>query len=293
MADLLTKQNVLQRSIERSIENFKKVGKANLTPAKIRTKIASFKANWIQFQDGHVSLLRAVAETSRASMDYFTENRFEVVEEIYQTTWEHMAECLEELEPIVSPNQSLNNSHAASDSSNLALTHMPPIRLPPFDGDYSQWESFRDRFTALVIDNNALSQFARMHYLASSLKGRALDCLGGIAITADNFPVAWGALKSRFENKRRLLSSHFSSLFGLSALTKESALELQALCDKINIAVASLTNLARSPSDLWNDFLVHLLTQKLDPASRKAWNLKFGDTDTPPTFEELNRFLSN
>ncbi|XP_011883895.1 PREDICTED: uncharacterized protein LOC105571038 [Vollenhovia emeryi] len=132
-----------------------------------------------------------------------------------------------------------------------------------------------------------------MHYLTASLKGRALDCIGNLAITADNFKVAWSTLKSRFENKRRLLTSHFLSLFGLSALTKESASELQALCDKINIAEASLKNLDRSPSDLWNDFLVHLLTQKLDPASRKAWNLKTSDDDIPPTFAELNKFLSH
>lgn len=131
-----------------------------------------------------------------------------------------------------------------------------------------------------------------MHYLASALKGRALDSIGNIAITADNFPIAWETLTKRFENKHRLLASHFSTLLGLPFLTKESASDLQSLVDKVNISVSSLKNLDRSPSDLWNDFLVHLCVQKLDPAVRKAWNLKTCDSDIPPTFEDLTKFLA-
>ncbi|XP_011881282.1 PREDICTED: uncharacterized protein LOC105569429, partial [Vollenhovia emeryi] len=240
MSDILAKQNVLQRSIERALENFKKVGKANLTPAKIRTRISALQANWTLYQDGHAHLLTAVAEPARASLAYFHENQFDATEDLYQTTWEYMTECLEEIEPV----------------------------------------------------NKSLGDFARMHYLASSLKGKALNCLNNIAVTADNFPIAWRTVTARFENKRRIISSHFSSLLGLTGLARESASELQSLCDKVDIAVASLRGLDRSPSDLWNDFLVHLLSQNLDPASRKAWNLKTSDTDSPPTYAELVRFLS-
>lgn len=226
-------------------------------------------------------------------MDYFKENYYEATEEIYQTTWEHMTECLEELEPVVSHNLSFDTSVVRTDVSALSPSHLPQIKLPPFDGNYSEWENFRDRFTALIIKNKSLSDFARMHYLASSLKGRALDTINSIAIIADNFPIAWSALVKRFENKRRLLTAHFSTLLGLSVINKESASDLQSLFDKINITVSSLKNLDRTPSDLWDDFLVHLSTQKLDPVSRKAWNLKTSDTDIPPTFEELNKFMAH
>lgn len=139
-----------------------------------------------------------------------------------------MTECLEDLEPVVSHNQSLDMSNSNLDPSSLSQSHMPKINLPPFDRNYSEWETFRDRFSALIIKNTSLSDFARMHYLASSLKGRTLDSISNISITADNFSLCWNTLK-RFENKRRLIASHFSTLFGLSVLNKESALELQLL----------------------------------------------------------------
>ncbi|XP_024893753.1 uncharacterized protein LOC112468697 [Temnothorax curvispinosus] len=132
-----------------------------------------------------------------------------------------------------------------------------------------------------------------MHYLSSSLKSRALETIANIAITADNFQVAWNTLKARFENKRRLLTNHLSTLLGLSALSLESASDLQTLYDKINIAVSSLRKLNRSPEDLWNDFLVHLLTQKLDAATRKAWNLQTSNVDSPPAFADLKKFVTS
>ncbi|XP_077275939.1 uncharacterized protein LOC143904852 [Temnothorax americanus] len=56
---------------------------------------------------------------------------------------------------------------------------------------------------------------------------------------------------------------------------------------------ASLENLKRRPDDLWNDILVHIVAQKLDPVTRKAWNLKEGDKDDPPFYDDLCRFLDS
>lgn len=293
MMELLAKQTVVQRSIERALENFKKLGKANLTAAKIRSRLASLQDNWSQFQAAHVQLLQAVPEKDRAAMAYFRDRHFDAPEDVYQSTRDFMTDCLEELKPVVSHNTSpaFNSTRLPSELPDVALSHMPPIRLPPFDGTYSEWENFRDRFSALVIRNQSLGDFARMHYLVSSLQGRALDCVTNIPIIADNFQVAWSGLTSRFENKRRLIASHFLILLGLSALQRESAVELQALCDKVRIAVASLASLGRSPSDLWSDFLVHLLSHNLDPVSRKAWNLKVSDAADPPLYDDLLRFL--
>ncbi|EZA59757.1 uncharacterized protein LOC109610706 [Ooceraea biroi] len=139
-----------------------------------------------------------------------------------------MAECLEELEPPVSPTGSINSVQSCSNSTALSLSHLPPIKLPPFDGNYEDWEQFRDRFTALISENKDLSQFAKMHYLTSRLKSRASDCIANIPVIAENFDVAWKTLTARYESKRRLLSLHLSTLLNLMALPRESASDLQA-----------------------------------------------------------------
>jgi len=145
-------------------------------------------------------LLRATSNKEKTSLDYSQGRFFDTTEDVYQATKDHMMECLDELEPSVSPNQSFAPGAVKAESSAFSLSHLPQIKLP-FDRSYSEWENFYDCFTALIIKNKAVSGFARMHYLASSLKGQALDAISNIAVTADNVFIAWEALTKRFENK--------------------------------------------------------------------------------------------
>lgn len=130
-----------------------------------------------------------------------------------------------------------------------------------------------------------------MHFLASSLQGRALECVKKLAITADNFDIAWQALVKRFENRRRLIKVHLNTLLNLAVIPRESASDLEFLRDQVNTAVASLTNLQRSPEELWNDILIHIVTQKLDPVTRKAWSMRICDDTELPSFDDFSRFL--
>lgn len=145
---LVEKQLFLHNTIGRSLDNYKKIGRKNLTAAKIRSRINMLKETWRQFQNNHDDLMRAVPTASRPAMDYFKEEYFELAEDTYSATMDQMNEDLEALVPVVSHNQSVDGRYARSDASALSLSHLPSIRLPPFDGNYADWEAFRDRFTA-------------------------------------------------------------------------------------------------------------------------------------------------
>ncbi|XP_070529843.1 uncharacterized protein [Cardiocondyla obscurior] len=239
----LEQQLLLQRWIGRSFENFKKMERDNFTATKVRSRIATLQEHWAQFQAGDLLMHKGTTEEARLAMEYFTKCQFDATKESYQNVRDALNEILEDLEPVVSPFSALHSTSIQQEMPNLGLPKMPPIKLPLFDGQYSEWENFRDRFSALVIENQTLSDFARMHYLSSSLKGSALDCIASIPVTAHNFNVVWSAIKRRFENKRRLISTHLSALLGWKPLQKESATDLQALCDRVQVAVSALNNL--------------------------------------------------
>lgn len=114
-----------------------------------------------------------------------------------------------------------------------------------------------------------------------------------MSVTADNFKSAWDILKSRYENKRRLINVHMLTLLTLPSVSRESFQDLQLLRDKVNTAVTALKNLDRKPENLWNDMLVCIISQRLDTVTRKAWNLKFSEEKTPPTYEIVNSFLDS
>lgn len=145
--------------------------------------------------NGHSALFRMKEETKQ-TMDYFQKDVIATVEDSYQNALDYMSECLEELEPPVSPNTSVASASFRAPSSTFSLAHLPPIKLPPIDGKYEEWEIFRDLFHALIVRNRDFNNFARMHFLKSCLKGRAADCIADVAITGENFDVAWNALKA-------------------------------------------------------------------------------------------------
>ncbi|XP_071575751.1 uncharacterized protein [Temnothorax nylanderi] len=297
MNDLLAEQQALIHSITRALDNFKKLGKNNYTAAMVRARIASTKEVWTQCLRVHSALLQAIPEAKRSTLDYFKNKLFDQADEIHLKTLDYMAECLEELAPMP-PLMSANQvpgaacSHGSSASS-FSLLHLPPNNIPSFSGKYEEWEMFRDRFMSLIINNHELSANARMHFLWSSLTGRAFESIRSIPITGDNFEIAWKTLEYRYENKRRLVEMHVSALYNLPSVSRESASELNELRDKANRAIASLKNLDRSETDILSDMLVYSVTQKMDPATRKVWELKGGDDARIPTYYELDRFLDS
>lgn len=247
----------------------------------------------MQCRDIHSALMQAVPEAMRETIDYFRDQRFDK-QDLYQEALDFMAKCLEDVEPPVGSSPVSRQAHPSGDCiSSFSLAHLPPIKIPPFSGSYDKWESFRDRFTSLIMLNKDLSPFARMHFLSSSLTGRALESIQNLPITADNFDIAWNTLVSRYENKRRLVEMHVSTLFDLPPVSRESALDLNELRDKANRVIASLRNLGRAPEDILSDILVFTVSQKLDHATRKAWKLKGGDDPSIPKYEDLDRFLAS
>jgi len=118
MSDPLNMQHRLHQ-IGHALDNFKKMLLNNYTAAKIRSRMTSLKDTWNQCLQGLATVLQAYLS---AKINYFQNNQPDIYANIYQTT---MVECLEELEPSLSPNRSLNNS-THSDNSSLSLRHIPP-----------------------------------------------------------------------------------------------------------------------------------------------------------------------
>ena len=79
-------------------------------------------------------------------------------------------------------------------------------------------------FKSLVIDKNYSDVF-KLHYLKSSLQGEALQLGNSYSITNNNFAFAWEKLVDKVGNKRRLVTSHLASFFGLKSMKKESSSE--------------------------------------------------------------------
>ncbi|XP_066585473.1 uncharacterized protein [Prorops nasuta] len=98
----------------------------------------------------------------------------------------------------------------------------------------------------------------------------AVDFVKDVAGTEANYASTWSTLKDRFSNLRLQVYHLTLPLIKGTPLKKESASGLRTLVDDITHRLRMLKNLGR-PVEHWNDLLIILICERLDPVTRKAW----------------------
>jgi len=103
-----------------------------------------------------------------------------------------------------SPRGSLSGNTNNSLRSHVSNAHikLPTIALPTFEGDTCTWLKYRYTFEALFVNNTALPNVQKFHYLIASLKNEAKDLLSNLQITNENFLFAWQLVTQRYHNKQ-------------------------------------------------------------------------------------------
>lgn len=226
------------------------------------------------------------SETHRTTLTYFVANRFSACQSIFEEACDFM-KALDDLEPTSPTHMNANSFDLGSRPRQLSRRD-----LPTFDGALTQWETFCDRFRSLIHNDKLLSNADRLHYLCSCVKEEASKALSHLAMTDANFDVAWQIFVERYDNKRRLVNVYMHKLANLPQVSSENAYELHSLLDQVNSAMQALKNLGL-PVEHWDAVFVYHTTQRLDKASRQAWEMKLGNSSDPPSFADLYEFLES
>ncbi|XP_029162870.1 uncharacterized protein LOC114934343 [Nylanderia fulva] len=292
--ELIAKQTQLMNSVNQALINFKKMGQSNMTHAVTVSRLARLKEQFDKIRVLDAKLQATASGKTKATDPYFIEAQFVACEDNYDECSDYMAEVAARTNPRLAAGPAPESAaepaaaYASIDTSVGArpISRFPRIELPAFDGSIHRWETFRDRFKSMIIDDPCLSNVERMHYLCSVLTGDASNALNHLAVTDDNFAVAWNIITSRFENKRRLITAHLQTLCQLLQVATKTTREIQTLHDQTNMSIQALKNLGYP-------VLVFLVSQKLDKASRKTWKLKLSDIVEFPSYSKLDKFLEN
>lgn len=201
-------------------------------------------------------------------------------------------EALKREKTVVPPPVAPTTSSSTSTRSTLAKTQRIP--LPEFDGTPEKWIKFRDMFKSLVHDSDAYSAIEKFHYLQASMKIPASESnvLNIFPHTADNYEKAWKAVCDRYNDKRKLLNHHLTSLFAIKKMTNDSAAELRRIIDSFESHISALAQLGFkfSEADAYpNLIFVFLVSRCLEEETLKEWK-KDNNCDTP-SYAELHAFL--
>ncbi|GJQ79278.1 hypothetical protein Trydic_g5521 [Trypoxylus dichotomus] len=135
------------------------------------------------------------------------------------------------------------------------VPQMPRISLPNFAENFEEWVPFSQTFESLVEVNQALSTIQKFHYLKSSLKGEAAECIQDLAIITDNYAIAWATLRDRYDNKKLFIRKHTLSILELPSSSHENSIILRQILNGVQKYVIAHKALNRL-TDQWDDWLV-------------------------------------
>lgn len=169
---------------------------------------------------------------------------------------------------------------------------LPKIDLVVFDGRYQNWLEFRDTFISLIHSRENMDNINKLHYLRASLKGSALLVIDNLDFRAENYDAAWKLLCSRYDNKRLLVNNHVRELFNVEPMRNESYLSVRRLIDVTNKNLRALSTLGQ-PTQHWDTLIIHMMSEKLDSVSQRAWEEHRNTLSNPPSLEIFITFLSN
>ncbi|XP_075148904.1 uncharacterized protein LOC142222573 [Haematobia irritans] len=147
---------------------------------------------------------------------------------------------------------------------------LPELKIPQFNGSYTDWPGFFAMFKTVIDNDGDLSKIEKFQHLRVSVCGPALDTISSLDLTEENYDKALELLKTRFDNKLLNFQMHIREIFGLKVVDKGSAAGLRQLSDKLNSHMRALQTLCK-PEELADGFLIYLVTSKLDANSQAKW----------------------
>ena len=106
------------------------------------------------------------------------------------------------------------------------------LDLPTFDGNLLEFPEFFSRYSTLIGNKAELDDTNKFSLLKSCLRGRALQSIQGLAITAENYHIALDILKRRYDDKVTTRHILFSQLANLPPCDPDGR-NLQSLYNKM------------------------------------------------------------
>lgn len=177
-------------------------------------------------------------------------------------------------------------------TSTVPPMHLPPCDTPVFSGDYKNWPSFRDMFSALYGDNPRLTPVQKLYYLLQKTSNEAHAAISKVPLTNDGYALAWKSLVDLYENKDALINEQLRTLLNIKPVTQETGPNIKSLQRTINECITNLTLLEVTPEKFYHVLLVFICSTKFPRNTLSLWEQSKKDMKSTPRWEDMDKFLS-
>lgn len=240
--------------------------------------------------------------------------------DVYENAFHDLAILAEEIEDLTFPSEediatqtSLRDAYYQSKATYIALTkpdkdppsrqsmnettvihetidsHLPDIKLIPFDGEILNWPKFRDVFKSVVEEHKSLTPAKKFHYLITNLSGPALSLVSKFQITDQNYPLAWASLCETYDKPRLLATAYLNRVLHFPQIQGKPSIDtLKSFMTTVCNSISSFELLGIQDESKF--VLFHLAFRLLDPLTREQFQNAHRETEFP-TFEQLFKFV--
>lgn len=80
--------------------------------------------------------------------------------------------------------------NSSCDQARQSNVKLPTLSITIFNGDYTDWCSFKESFVFLIGKNKSLSDVEKFLYLKHAIKGNAQEMIAELKPTAANYQIA-------------------------------------------------------------------------------------------------------
>ena len=143
------------------------------------------------------------------------------------------------------------------------------FELPTFSGTYAGWPSFWNQFKVAVHEQR-LSEIHKFTYLKTCVHGEALDLINALKIEEASYETALFLLRRRYEDSKLVIRDHMDDIVNAPPAKQNNAASLRKL---VNTFQDKLTGLENSGVTTGHIFLTHIILQKVDEDTRRAWEI--------------------
>lgn len=177
---------------------------------------------------GHITIM----EESRVILDGFEKND------------KDLDRLLVQLNENVEQNQSQSQIQNQTFGMNYSNVILPEIKLPEFDGNLQNWNSFYEEFLAAVDEQN-IPEKRKLQYLKSSLKNEPLELVGAYPLEAKNYKIVLDLLQKNYGNKMNIKGFLHSELRNLPRASQFGP-EIRKTIRKIEAILKQLESLGEN-----------------------------------------------
>ncbi|XP_065362051.1 uncharacterized protein LOC135955621 [Calliphora vicina] len=176
--------------------------------------------------------------------------------------------------------------------NSMPFVHLPPCDTPIFYGDYKNWPSFRDMFSALYGNNPRLTPVQKLYYLLQKTAKDAHDVIQTVPLTNDGYAVAWKKLVDTYENKDALINEQLRTLLNIKPITQETGPNIKNLQRTLNDCITNLSLLEVTPEIFYHVMLVYICATKLPENTLSLWEQSKKLCPKSPKWEDMDAFLT-